>query len=305
MSKTSVLVTFFNRPEPLKELLETLEQVPNLELYFASDGPRDTNDNNLLKDCWDLINSSFKEIPESHKLVRDHNLGCKTAMQQNISWFFSIVKKGIILEDDCLPSLDFFELMRFGLEEYEENLKYFSISGTDVIPESYIFQSVFRESVFPMVWGWATWADRWENYQVEIPDVKSVTRWPSLILYKPTSQLKAFLFRSIFKFRFFEVEKGFIDTWDYSLTATCWRQRKMSLQINGNQVRNIGFGKTATHTKQSAPNWVPQNFGKIPNVLAVQEYDPIYDRWLANRVFRISLKEFLKNLVKKMVIYFV
>ena len=69
-------------------------------------------------------------------------------------------------------------------------------------------------------------------------------------------------FRNVFTRRFLEVEKGIIDTWDYSLVATLWRQDMKFLQFNGNSVVNVGFDHRATHTKGRAPSWVPITYSK-------------------------------------------
>src|SRR5262245_10932171 len=56
-----------------------------------------------------------------HTLLRDRNFGCRIAVSSAIDWFFDHEEEGMILEDDCLPSEDFFRfcdelLPRFRLE---------------------------------------------------------------------------------------------------------------------------------------------------------------------------------------------
>ena len=42
--------------------------------------------------------------------------------------------------------------------------------------------------------------------------------------------------------------RGKIDTWDYQWIFTCWREGRVTIFPAVNLVRNIGFGKDATHT---------------------------------------------------------
>jgi hypothetical protein len=49
--------------------------------------------------------------------------------------------------------------------------------------------------------------------------------------------------------RFGEVNKGIIDTWDYSWVATVLYNKGLVASPNMNLVSNIGFGPDATHTK--------------------------------------------------------
>jgi hypothetical protein len=46
---------------------------------------------------------------EVKTLFREKNLGCKYLVREAIDWFFENEKMGIILVDDCLPSLSFFQ----------------------------------------------------------------------------------------------------------------------------------------------------------------------------------------------------
>ena len=56
--------------------------------------------------------------------------------------------------------------------------------------------------------------------------------------------------RSLFE----TVRRGEIDTWDYSWFFTLLSQGGVSAMPNVNLVSNIGFGKTATHTKGMSKN---------------------------------------------------
>ena len=49
--------------------------------------------------------------------------------REYIDWFFSKEEKGIILEDDCVPSQTFYYYCQELLDHYENNENVFSIGG--------------------------------------------------------------------------------------------------------------------------------------------------------------------------------
>jgi hypothetical protein len=301
MRNIPVLVTFFNRPSHLENLLIALKKFPNTEIYFSSDGPRNAEDRINLEKCFDLIERYFGIIPQNHLLTRKNNLGCKNGMKTNIDWFFDQVMYGIILEDDCIPNDNFINLTGKVLSEHVDKPLYMSINGTNSFSKLNS-QSLFRETHFPMVWGWGTWAKQWDKYQLEIPDTEEIVGSISDEIYGPNFSIDKIYFENVFKTRFLEVERGQIDTWDYSLTASAWRHKLKSLQFNCNSILNIGFDSAATHTINQKPKWVPTAYVEINSFnQTVQSVDNQSELWIIKNVFGAGFKQLIKNKIKSIV----
>jgi hypothetical protein len=303
MKKIPVLVTFFNRPAVLEKLFSAIRGQKDIDLFFASDGARHATDRKAIDDCWALVEKYFNKTPESHKLSRSSNLGCKKAMIGNIDWFFEMNDFGIILEDDCVPNEDFFRIVGSALVEIPANSRNISISGSDYFPDKLNSnQSKFRESIFPQVWGWGSWAKKWKEYELEIPDREVIVSSAADLLFGNRFSIQKAFFENVFNMRFLEIDSGKIDTWDYSLMATAWRLGLTSLQINGNSIVNSGFGSLATHTKNLAPDWVPRNYSNSKrNSGVMPKLDLEADRWISTNVYNCNLAEVIKNQVKKVV----
>ena len=99
-------------------------------------------------------------------MFREKNLGCKNAVSKAINWFFDNEEMGIILEDDCLPNLNFFLFCEELLNKYKNEKEIGMISGNNFfedkkIKNSYIFS-------YGNIWGWASWKRAWQNYDVNI-----------------------------------------------------------------------------------------------------------------------------------------
>jgi len=105
-----ILFLVFNRLETTKQVFEMIRKAAPQKLYLASDGPRINHIGE--KEKVDVVrNYILKFIDwncEVKTLFGEENLGCGKAPAQAITWFFENEEMGIILEDDCLPHIDFF-----------------------------------------------------------------------------------------------------------------------------------------------------------------------------------------------------
>ncbi len=300
-----VLVTFFNRPGLLRGVLESIASSPDLEVFFASDGPRNLQDKVNLENCWELVDLYFPNTPATRKFMRGSNLGCRMAMIENIAWFFDLVPHGVVLEDDCLPNPIFFKVQNSFLQDSGLAKNFISISGSKIeIPGNVVSSFAAAPSIFPMVWGWGTWASAWKRYQPEILDAEEITAKVSKKLFPLKGQwMERVLFQETFNSRFREVNIGYIDTWDYALTATAWRENLFSLHMSTNSIINIGFNSQGTHTIFKAPNWVPTRFGNTSiSGNSVGKWDLDRDIRIAKSVYRCDLKDFAKNKIKRVLI---
>ena len=107
--KTAVLFLVFNRPDTTKEVFEKIRQAKPQRLYVAGDGPREGREGEIEKVTKAREIASKVDWPcEVKTLFREKNLGCKKGVSSAITWFFEQEEQGIILEDDCVPNLDFF-----------------------------------------------------------------------------------------------------------------------------------------------------------------------------------------------------
>lgn len=303
MQKLPVLITFFNRPALLERLFTSISKRDDIQLFFACDGPRNKIDESKIEACWILVEKYFGKVPPSRKLERSANLGCRNAMKQNLDWFFNLNAFGLILEDDCIPNDDFFKYLGKVLVDFESSKNIMCVAGTDFVPAKFnSSHDLFRTSIFPMVWGWGAWAKKWGFYELEIHDYKDVVSLAADQLFGLKGSIVKTFFKNSFNMRFQEVNNGVIDTWDYSLLASTWRNNFKSLQLNANLVVNSGFTTEATHTTHTQPNWVPTQY-RLPksesNVLS--NYDPALDVWLAANVYNCTFVDLLKNQVKKVI----
>ncbi|WP_305908264.1 hypothetical protein Q9L42_011480 [Methylomarinum sp. Ch1-1] len=238
--RSAVLFLVFNRPEPTTQVFEAIRQAKPPRLYVAADGPRPDREGEAVR-CEEVrrIATDVDWPCEVVTLFREKNLGCKYAVSGAITWFFEQEEEGIILEDDCLPAQSFFGFCDELLKKYKYDKRIGHISGYNHFPNR-VFDCDYFYSLFPGIWGWATWADRWKDYNVILSINPNVIDALENRLYDKKMYCYWYkIFNSI----------NDIDTWDYQWCFTLLTQGYLSIRPSKNLVTNIGFGNDATHTK--------------------------------------------------------
>lgn len=154
----AVLLIFFTRAEQTEKVFKEIKKARPSKLFLYQDGPRE----NRLDDI-EGINACRKIVEdidwncEVHRLYQEKNYGCDPSEYISQKWMFSVVDKGIILEDDDVPSQSFFPFCKELLDKYEHDTRIAMICGqnhmeTIEIPEDYLFSRKYGP-----IWGWATW----------------------------------------------------------------------------------------------------------------------------------------------------
>jgi hypothetical protein len=240
--RTAVLFLVFNRIDSTKRVFQAIRKAQPPILYIASDGARE-NIYGEEEKVQDVRNYVLKNIDWDCRVVtlfREKNLGCKIAVSSAITWFFENEERGIILEDDCLPSQSFFWFCEELLERYKDDMRVGLISGDNFQSGIERGDADYYFSIYGHIWGWASWANRWKKYDVELDSFNDHHFIEDTFKSKKTKKY----WINIFK----KMKNKEIDTWDYQWTFTLWREKQLSILPNKNLISNIGFGEDATHT---------------------------------------------------------
>jgi hypothetical protein len=97
-------------------------------------------------------------------------------------------------------------------------------------------------SIYNHIWGWASWANRWKNYDISLNTIKDLNFIDDLIPNKNTNRY----WKSVFV-KTKNLQK-IVTWWDYQWTFTLWNQNQLTILPNVNLISNVGFGADATHT---------------------------------------------------------
>ncbi|MGI6494601.1 MAG: hypothetical protein ACOX5G_00645 [Kiritimatiellia bacterium] len=237
-----ILLVGFNRPDFLREQLRAIAPAKPGRVFLAVDGPRPDRPGEAAR-CEASRNAVHAiDWPcQVQTLFHPENLGCKYGPPAAITWFFSHVAAGIILEDDCRPTLDFLRFASELLARYAEDSRVGMISGNN----HYGFQTnpvdSYRFSRDVSIWGWASWRRAWAAYEVE-PEC-----------YR--DEIDALLERSMQTRRGRRLKRAFFNrvlatknTWDIQWNLSLVRENLLVVAPRANLVRNTGFIAASTHT---------------------------------------------------------
>lgn len=255
-----ILLLSFNRLDTLKRVLQIIESVRPSKIYLANDGARENkiypngiSEKEQVHSVRNFLIDSISHFDfpcEVKTRFLDSNLGCKKAVSSAISWFFENEEQGIILEDDCLPTLSFFRFCDELLEKYKMQHNVFMISGwsaldfaqntsVETLSPKARLQEDYYFSKYNHIWGWASWARAWSKYQLEFNESEIKT------LHNFCSTKEKHYWYHIFK----TYAQGKIDTWDYPWTYNIWKHNGLCIYPKNNMISNIGFNRVdAAHT---------------------------------------------------------
>lgn len=247
MAKQAVLVIGFNRPDLLHQNFSAICEYQPKKLYFACDGPRDTHpdDNGLVAQARRSV-EGFTWRCEIEKRFQNKNLGLRANMVEALDWFFENEPEGIVLEDDCLPTPDFFCLMEHILERYADQPRVWGATGSNLAGAWNGGGASYDFIRCPSIWGWASWANRWTLYDRNLVDYRSSGLAGRKRRWRDPYEYHAFDWhlRQI-------LNKQFLTTWSFQWSWTVSNHDGLWAVPARNLVSNAGFDLDATHTRSS------------------------------------------------------
>lgn len=296
-----VLLIIFNRPDTTKVVFEKIKAIEPTMLFIAADGPRrDVNgEAELCMQTKDIV-SNIDWNCKVKTLYRDDNVGCGLGPSGAISWFFEHVDMGIILEDDCVPSLPFFEYCRYILQKYKHDKQVWIVSGRNHCSrcsEFTTYDYVFSNNAH--TWGWATWKRCWQHFDIEMND-----KWRSFYSAGGFKNVHFSKFGGMFSNLLFTKICRDSDlkthSWDYQFLLAMAMNRGLGVIPARNLIENIGYegthfsGQTSWLKLQAATEFAIVN--EPLYILPNRNYDAYHTRhdfvarvrtFIANRINRL------------------
>lgn len=243
-----VLFVVFNRPEYTKKVFERIRSVRPAKLYVAADGPRLGKEAEFeLCDKVRKIATNVDWPCQVHTLFREQNLGCGHAVSEAITWFFSQVEMGVVLEDDCLPDPSFFYFCEKFLKGYKDEPAIMHVNGTRPLVRDKLFNNTITDqdnffiSRYPNIWGWASWSRAWKHYSFDIHKIDMDKIYQSKIY----SDAHKDICKRIYEMMANPATRQ--DTWDFQWLLSFWAEHGFSVIPRKNLIKNLGFGMAGTH----------------------------------------------------------
>lgn len=226
-----VLLVTFNRLDYTKEVFASIATYKPKKLYIASDGPRPDKEGEKEKveDVRQYLMSHITwNCDVKTRFLETNSGGCGLGVSGAVTWFFENEENGIILEDDCVASISFFDFCEKMLDKYKDDKDVYSIVGYNPAGVmnslyDYEFASISH------CWGWATWKDRWQcfKFKFEPEEIKIAENFSSRL------EIQEY-WKNIFKIM------NDVNIWDYQWNFCIAKHKGLTIYPVKNLISNIG-----------------------------------------------------------------
>lgn len=237
--KIGISIFAYNRSWHLQQVLDGLQKNENVDkVYIFQDGLK----YEAHRQEWEKVKKIIENISWCEKvcIFSDKNKGLAKSVVDGVNYVLRENDAIIVLEDDCVPTINFVAFMKQCFEKYSTNKKVYSITGyswpIELPKDFYDVYGCGRISS----WGWGTWKDRWEQYIIDDSIIKHLKEdeHKSKELATWGNDLEPIMIKNI---------SGETDSW-----AIYWALmviKKGGICINPYQslIQNIGMDGTGVH----------------------------------------------------------
>ena len=284
----AVLIIGYRRYESVREILQICKLNKVTRIYIAVDGPKSESG---YRDQQRLIANVLNFEKEfSGKLFlnfRDENIGCAASVLSACDWVFENEQSAIILEDDCIPSSDFFVFSRLSLPEISSNRDIWLSCGTQFAPK-FPDSDSWLLSHYALTWGWCTTKEKWKEISISLRDPLPL-KGNKFSLWE-----KAYWNQGSRR-----AQTGWVDVWDTILVQQLQGNSRFAILPNVPLVTNTGNDATATHTLENS-RWLNLELGQFEIPYSSPRYEEIVHLWLRKSFFRIGKRHLLTTTITRM-----
>ena len=280
----AALIIAYRRYENVDQLIKILAAQNVKRIYIAIDR------NALLKsESLEDVNSTIEVakyakniMPDRIRIaIHEENVGCSAAVLSACEWFFENEEFGLVLEDDCIPSEEFFTYANSCRSILQNNNEIWLFCGTQFAPSDASIDS-WNLSKYALIWGWGTSRAKWNQIASALKS-ESKGYKASRINAAEKQYWRAGASRS---------SSGVVDAWDNVLIHRMLSQGKKAILPKFALVSNIGNDLAATHTLNDT-NWMSLETGTFNTPKKEPMDNPDLDAWLKNSFYQISGRHIL------------
>lgn len=295
----NVLFIFFNNIERFVSVFEMIRKARPKNLFLYQDGPRNNSDLKKIIEIRNYIDASIDWECNVYKKYQDKNYGCDPSEYISQKWAFSMVDKCIVLEDDDVPSLSFFQFCWDLLLKYENDTRISIICGMNNLD---VFNDDSKKDYFftssGCIWGWASWRrviDSWDPNYTWLDDAEKLKAIRSY--YKNSKQFNAFL--KLAKKR----RKSGIEYYETILGVSQMLNHQLNIVPTHNLISNIGItgGVHTSSNKNTIPKKMRTLYYKKTYELSfpLNHPDVVFD----NLEYKAKVQSMLRlNFIEKIVL---
>ncbi len=248
MSYAPIVIFVYNRADHFIKTYNALaacKEAKDSDLFIFSDGAKSKDGEAKVNEVRKAIHEiefadDFKSVSITESPV---NKGLASSVITGVTTVIEKHGKAIVVEDDCMVSPYFLNYMNSCLNFYKNNKKIGSIAGYSPavkIPADY--KSDIFVAYRSCSWTWATWADRWQNVDWELKEIKDFYKSPKLIKALNSNGSDRFI-------RLYRQTKGNGSSWSVRFGAHLVKNNLLTVYPRYSYNQNIGCDESGVHSK--------------------------------------------------------
>lgn len=280
----AILIIAYRRADALAKILDICLQSGIENFFIHVDGPKDLLAAPAVEEVAQVARNFAKNNELNVRLlIQRENFGCAVSLIKAVDSAFSHVEQLIVLEDDCIPSSDFwnFSDQAFEIMELDSSIALFC--GPQFGPRNLLSGKWFLSS-YPFHWGWGTSSVRWQEIREGISSPAALTN-SSIISRSETRYWNAGCQRAL---------RGITDVWDTLFVREMRRLDLKALVPPQNLIRNLGNDEIALHTSENSI-WTNYKIGSYQIQNVKPEINFNFDNWVRGEYFNISRRHLLST----------
>ncbi len=273
----TVLLLAYRRWQNINPILDVCRRAGVNRIFIHIDGGKTLDERNDVARTVEAV-TNYKQRWEIDIRIATQlsNIGCAVSMILSLNAVFSTETQMIILEDDCIPTLDFFYFIKASREIMNEGEKIGLACGAQFAP-SKITEDIWLLGRYPFNWGWTITKTQWATLSANILN-KDKLKSRENLSFREVTYWNAGSRRAL---------QGFTDVWDTLLVREMLRNDLYAILPGVNLVSNVGNDAHALHT-QGAQTWTNFPTGHFYGHKAGPNYNHHFDSWARSKFFRIS-----------------
>lgn len=288
----AVLIVGYQRVDSIREILLRCALAGVDDVLISVDYPKNQDTASLanyyaIKELVQEFQGKFKILSSKFFL---RNVGCSINVLSACDWAFEKYESVVVLEDDCLPSSDFFDYCEEANTLLKSEPSILLACGTQFCPSDVTNVLPFI-SKYALTWGWFTQAEKWriirehffkQGWKVD----HGLLEFKADLIYWSEGARRAY--------------RGFVDVWDTPLVSFLQHSSYFALLPAENLVTNTGNDVIATHTGQDR-TWTQLAPGRFASKsLGAVGRNVAADLWLRNNFYRISWRHILTTRITRL-----
>ena len=284
-----ILYIPFKRLDIVKEVFNQIKTAKPSKLYIAQDGPRNEAESKALENVMNFILNNIDWDTKLYIFKSQQNKGPNLFIYEAVNWFFDNEEKGIIIEEDGFPSMSFFDFAKKLLQKHEKDKEVYAICGFSAFSKNDNTKcDYFLSNINFAPWVFATWKDRWTQFDLELKNIDSFD-----FIYKVyENKIMANIMMGYANIIIKDI-KEFKDkiTWDLKFRFTMQYNNGYCIFPRQNLIKHLDFDSSHS-TSFHKDTWL----GNIQDYIEIGEYD--FKNLIACKENKIIQNRYLEFLEK-------